>query len=418
MLRRVSQLAALGLTQRVWTPGELNRHVRQLLEGDYRLQDLWVAGEIASLSQPASGHLYFSLTDGQANLRCVMWRSEAQGLPRAPREGEAVEVHGRLSVYEAGGLYQLYADLIRLAGEGTLYQEYLRLKERLQAEGLFDPARKRELPRFPKRLGVVTSPTGAALRDVLNVLGRRYPRLEVILSPTPVQGEAAPDGIAQALAALNAHASPELILLVRGGGSAEDLWAFNSEQVVRAVAASAAPVVTGIGHETDVLLADFAADLRAPTPSAAAELATPDRQELALEVDDLLAALGRVWRERRRALRDALRQAWVALAAQAPQARVAGSRQRLDELASRARLSLIHRLRLQRTAVEALAKTLQAVGPAQVLARGYALIRLASDRTLVRSVRQVTAGTGLQVQLSDGGFSAEATEVPTESSEP
>ncbi|HLF80853.1 MAG TPA: exodeoxyribonuclease VII large subunit, partial [Anaerolineales bacterium] len=317
----MSQLAMLGLQDRIWTPGELNRHVRQLLEGDYRLQDLWVAGEIANLSQPASGHLYFSLTDGSANLRCVIWRSEAEGLPRLPRDGEAVEVHGHLSVYEAGGQYQLYADRIRLAGEGELFQEFMRLKQKLEGEGLFDPERKRPLPRWPKRLGVVTSPTGAALRDVLNVLSRRYPLVEVVLSPTPVQGEAAPAAIAQALAALDQQPACDVVLLVRGGGSMEDLWAFNTEQVVRAVAASRAPVISGIGHETDVILADFAADRRAPTPSAAAELGTPDRQDLAVEIGQLTRGLRRAWQGRRQALRQRLGEARAALATLAPQAR-------------------------------------------------------------------------------------------------
>jgi len=414
MLRRVSQLALLGLQDRLWTPSELNRHVRQLLEADYRLQDLWVAGEISNLSQPASGHLYFNLTDGAATLRCVMWRSEAAGLARLPREGEAVEVHGRLSVYEAGGQYQLYADRLRLAGEGELFQELMRLKHKLEAEGLFDPERKQPLPRWPRRVGVVTSPTGAALRDVLNVLARRYPLVEVVLSPCPVQGEAAPAAIAQALAALDQHAPVcDVILLVRGGGSMEDLAAFNSEMVVRAVAAARTPVVSGIGHETDFILADFAADRRAPTPSAAAEVATPDRSELIAEIGELRRALGRAWRERWRELRQGLREARVALAGLTPQARLAGARQRLDELSGRAALTLGHQLSLRRAALEALAQTLVAIGPLQVLRRGYALVRLATDGTLVRSVGQVAAGAELDVQVSDGRFGAAVTEVPT-----
>ena len=407
----------LGLQDRIWTPGELNRHVRQLLEGDYRLQDLWVAGEIANLSQPASGHLYFSLTDGSANLRCVIWRSEAEGLPRLPRDGEAVEVHGHLSVYEAGGQYQLYADRIRLAGEGELFQEFMRLKQKLEGEGLFDPERKRPLPRWPKRVGVVTSPSGAALRDVLNVLSRRYPLVEVVLSPTPVQGEAAPAAIAQALAALDQRPACDVVLLVRGGGSMEDLWAFNTEQVVRAVAASRAPVISGIGHETDVILADFPADRRAPTPSAAAELGAPDRQDLAVEIGALTRVLRRAWQGRRQALRHRLGEARAALATLAPQARLAGARQRLDELAGRTGLSLRHSLSLRRAAVEAMAQTLHAIGPLQVLGRGYALVRLSADQALVRSVGQVSPGAGLQVQVSDGSFSAQATTAPTETSE-
>lgn len=408
----------LGLQDRTWTPSELNRHVRQLLEGDYRLQDLWVAGEISNLSQPASGHLYFNLTDGSANLRCVMWRSEAQGLARLPESGDSVEVHGHLSVYEAGGQYQLYADRFRPAGKGELYQEFDRLKRKLEAEGLFDPQRKRPLPRRPKRLGVVTSPSGAALRDVLHVLARRYPLVEVLLSPTPVQGEAAPDGIAQALAALNDYGACDVVLLVRGGGSMEDLWVFNTETVVRAVAASRAPLVSGIGHETDVMLADFAADVRAPTPSAAAEVATPDRQELAAEVQALARSLGRAWQGRRQALRQQLRESRSALAALAPQARLASARQRVDELASRAIVNLRHALELRAAGLAALTQTLQAISPLQVLGRGYALVRLAADGTLVRSLGQLSPRAGLDVQISDGTFAAEVIEIPAGSSEP
>lgn len=408
----------LGLQDRTWTPSELNRHVRQLLEGDYRLQDLWVAGEISNLAQPASGHLYFNLTDGSANLRCVMWRSEAQGLARLPENGDSVEVHGHLSVYEAGGQYQLYADRFRPAGKGELYQEFDRLKRKLEAEGLFDPQRKRPLPRRPKRLGVVTSPTGAALRDVLHVLARRYPLAAVVLSPTPVQGEAAPAGIAQALEALNDYGACEVVLLVRGGGSMEDLWAFNTETVVRAVAASRAPVVTGIGHETDLMLADFAADVRAPTPSAAAEVATPDRQELAAEVQALTRNLARGWQSHRATLRQRLREIHSALAALAPQARLASARQRVDELASRAILSLRHSLELRRAGLAALTQTLQAISPLQVLGRGYALVRLAPDGNLVRSLGQLSPGAELDVQVSDGTFAAEVTQVPSRADMP
>lgn len=384
--------------------------MRQLLENDYRLDDLWVSGEAANLSHPASGHLYFSLRDGSAALRCVMWRSEVDQLERLPQEGQALEVHGHVSVYEAGGQYQLYADQIRPAGEGQLFREYLRLKQRLEAEGLFDPARKRPLPRWPKRIGIVTSPTGAALRDVLNVLRRRYPLVEAVLSPTPVQGEAAPPQIVTALEALNQYSQPDVVLLVRGGGSLEDLWAFNEEQVVRAVAGSTAPVVTGLGHETDVLLADFAADLRAPTPSAAAELATPDRAELSITVDVLRRQLGRIWASKHRQLSFELARQRSALAMLSPRAQIASSRQRLDELQRRARAGLRHDLALRAAAVRGLAKTLAAVGPQTVLDRGYAVVRRADDQAVVRSVGQVRSGERLRIRVSDGSLGARVEE--------
>ena len=266
MLGHMSQLSILGIQSTIWSPSELNRHVRQLIESDYRMSDLWLAGEVSNLSQPASGHLYFTMRDAEAAVRCVMWKQDAVRLIRVPQDGEAIEIHGNVSVYEVGGQYQLYVDEVRYAGEGKLFQEYLLLKERLEAEGLFATERKRALPKWPKHVGIVTSPTGAAIRDVQNVLRRRYPLVDVTISPTPVQGEAAPERIAEAIQAIN-KAQPDVVLLVRGGGSVEDLWAFNDERVVRAVVASEAPVVTGIGHETDVLLVDFAADIRAPTPS-------------------------------------------------------------------------------------------------------------------------------------------------------
>jgi exodeoxyribonuclease VII large subunit len=225
------QPALFSQEPNLWTVSKLNRHIRQLLETEYRLQDLWVEGEVSSVSRPAAGHLYFSLVDGEASLRCVMWRSDADGLQSTPESGDSVEVHGHVSVYEAGGQYQLYVDDIRPAGEGALYREFLRLREKLEKDGLFDPEKKRPLPKWPHRIGVVTSPSGAALQDVINVLSRRYPLIELILSGTVVQGEGAPDAIVEALDALNQTSNPDLILLVRGGGSMEDLWAFNDEGV-------------------------------------------------------------------------------------------------------------------------------------------------------------------------------------------
>jgi Exodeoxyribonuclease VII large subunit (EC 3.1.11.6) len=255
--------------------------------------DVWVEGEVSNFRQVASGHCYFTLKDAGAELRCVMWRDRARGMRALPNNGDSVLAHGRVGVYEQRGDLQLYVDALEPLGLGWLYQEYERLKARLEAEGLFAAERKRPLPRFPRRIGVVTSPDAAALRDILNILSRRYPLAEVVLAPTLVQGEEAPPQIIAALRALNAREDIDVILLARGGGSLEELWAFNDERVARAVAASRIPVVCGVGHETDFSLADFAADRRAPTPSAAAELATPDRAELAQQVRTLRARLVR-----------------------------------------------------------------------------------------------------------------------------
>jgi exodeoxyribonuclease VII large subunit len=410
----VSQLSFFGRAARTWSVGDLTRYLRELLEGDFRLQDLWILGEVSNVSRPASGHLYFTLKDSEASLRCVMWRSDVQRQRYLPREGDTVEAHGRLSVYDSAGQYQLYADSLRPTGEGELFQAFQRLKEKLEAEGLFDPARKRPLPAWPGRIGIVTSPTGAALQDVVHILRRRFPLAEVVLAPTPVQGEDAPAGIVAALLALNRHARPDVILLVRGGGSLEDLAAFNSEAVARAVAASSAPVVSGVGHETDFTIADFAADKRAPTPSAAAEVATPDRIELAEDLAGARRAQQRAFSLTLQERRSALLGLQAGLQAASPRAVLANARQRVDDLGLRARRALETGLALRRASVRGLAQTLRAVGPAAVLARGYAVVQQLATGAVVRSVRQVSPGDPLQVRVHDGFFEAIAGEQSAE----
>ncbi len=388
---------------------EVTKYLRELLEGDTVLQDLWVEGEVSNFSRPASGHLYFTIKDSGASLRCVMWRNTAVRQVYLPQDGEAVEVHGSVSVYEAGGQYQLYADQIRPAGEGALYQEFLRLKDSLEAEGLFDPERKRPIPEWPNRIGIVTSPTGAALRDMLDTLRRRFPLAEVILAPSPVQGDAAPAAIVAALERLNRVVQPEVILLARGGGSIEDLWAFNDELVARAIAASDAPVISGVGHETDFTIADFVADLRAPTPTAAAELATPDQEELRAALrertQDLTSAAQNILTNTRWTLSDLENR----LRQHSPLTRIRSGRQRLDELVRRAGMSLTHRLQLRRTQLDGLRQHLSALSPEAVLGRGFSVVTKA-DGQVVRNVKDVQTGDGLRVRVSDGEFRAEVTE--------
>ena len=404
MLRRVSQYPLFGLEPQVFSVSELNRYLRQVFEADYRLQDVWVSGEVSNFSRPASGHLYFTLRDAQASLRCVMWRPEVLRQRTLPRDGDRVEAHGRISVYEAGGVYQLYCDALRPVGEGVLFQEFLRLKARLESEGLFDPARKRPLPAWPKRIGLVTSPSGAAIRDVLTVLRRRYPLAEVVLAPTAVQGAEAAPSIVAALAALNEVGRPDVILLVRGGGSIEDLWAFNDERVARAVAASRAPVVTGIGHQTDVHIADFVADLHASTPSAAAELATPNREQLRLDLYEAHRSLSASAAALLRRLSDDVDQVRIALRRASPQAKVANARQALDDLALRMLSAVRHDLALRTAAVAGMGQTLHAVSPLAVLARGYAVVTREVDGVVVRSVRLVSEGDRVSVRVADGVF--------------
>lgn len=390
-----------------WTVGELTRYLRQLLESDPMLQDVWVQGEISNLSRPSSGHIYFTLKDSSAALRCVMWRTDARRLRMSLQDGLAIEVHGKIGLYEIGGQYQLYADQIQPVGEGALFQEFLRLKALLEAEGLFDPARKRPIPPLPRRIGIVTSPTGAALRDMLQTLRRRLPLAEVILAPALVQGTEAAPALAAALSDLNRLAQPDVILLARGGGSIEDLWAFNDENLVRAVAASKAPVITGVGHETDFTLADFAADLRAPTPTAAAELATPvSRADLQAGLAGLKVRLGTAL-----TARVAVRQREVeALAARlrfvSPERRILSDRQQLDEITRRALSATTHRLRLEQERLNGLNQRLCALNPLAVLGRGFAVVSH-TDGSLVRQTAQVKTGETLRVRVSDGEFGVE-----------
>jgi len=397
----MSQLPLFSLP--LWSVTDLTRYLRDLLESDEILQDLWVQGEISNLSRPGSGHLYFTIKDGASALKCVMWRSAAVRLPFVPRDGQAVEVHGNISLYEAAGQYQLYADLIRPAGEGALYQEFLRLKARLEAEGLFDPERKRSIPRWPRRIGIVTSPTGAALRDILDTIRRRYPLVEAILAPTAVQGEEAPTGIITALQALNNRIHPDVILLARGGGSIEDLWAFNDEGVARAIAASEAPVISGVGHETDFTIADFVSDLRAPTPTAAAELATPNRADLGSAVNELQSRSLREIQTRLSAGRISLDRIQSNLTLRSPIRRIRSDRQRLDEFSRHVSTLLAHRLSLQHARITMMDKSLSTLNPNSILQRGYALV-LQPDGSLVRSIQQVQPGDGLKVRVSDGSF--------------
>jgi exodeoxyribonuclease VII large subunit len=385
-----------------FTVSKLTFLIRKLLEGDETLQDVWVQGEISNLSRPASGHVYFTLKDSSAALKCVMWKTSAARLALPLRDGMEVEAHGRIGVYEVGGQYQLYADQIRPVGEGALYQEFLRLKAMLEAEGLFDPERKRPIPEFPRKIGIVTSATGAALHDMLNTLQRRLPLVEVILAPSPVQGIEAPPALVKAIQSLNLQ-SPDVIILARGGGSIEDLWAFNDERVVRAVAASDAPVISGVGHETDFTLCDFAADLRAPTPTAAAELATPitmlDLQAELQNYQTRLASLTLGLIAEQKSFLAALS---AHLRYLSPERRIQSERQRVDDLARRAFSSLVHHIKLQSAHLNGTRNRLEALNPLAVLARGYAVVTRKEDGRVVSRVAQ--ASDEMQVRVSDGEF--------------
>lgn len=382
---------------------QLNRLLRELIENEQLLQNIWIAGEISNFTRATSGHLYFTLKDQSASLKCAIWKGNAMRLRMNLRDGMSVEAHGAVSIYEARGECQLIVDALRLAGEGTLFQEFLRRKALLESEGLFDLSRKLPVPSVPLRIGVVTSPSGAALQDILNTLTRRYPLAEVILSPASVQGEKAPQEIIAALRRLTHRNPPDVIILARGGGSLEDLWAFNDEGVVRAVSESPVPIVTGVGHETDYTLCDFAADLRAPTPTAAAELVSPDIADLRIQLANQAESLSLIMGAFLDRQEDLLSSRLSFLRRESPRARIENDSRRLDELTTRWQAACRHSDQFRREKYQNLFGRLGSLNPASVLKRGYAVIRV-EDGSSIRSIRQVVNGQHLEVEVTDGTF--------------
>ncbi|MBZ0274738.1 MAG: exodeoxyribonuclease VII large subunit [Anaerolineae bacterium] len=389
-----------------YTVTDLTTYIRELFEVDFRLQDVWVEGEISNMRQAPSGHWYFTLKDRNAQLKGVMWRSSAEQQSIIPRDGDAVLAHGRVGVYDVQGVYQLYADQIRPVGMGNLYQQFEQLKARLDAEGLFDPARKRPIPSFPHQIGVVTSASAAAFQDIQNVLRRRFPVAEVILSSTLVQGDEAPPQIVAALERLNDYTQVDVILLCRGGGSMEDLWAFNDERVARAVAASRIPVISGVGHEIDFTIVDFVSDLRAPTPSAAAELATPNIDDLRSSVRDLDQYMTTLITDSLAGMRSDLNMRQRTLGHLSPANTIHNMRQRIDDWNMR----LVNRqqgmVRLWRERLASRLAALQAADPRSILARGYAIVSRSEDGSRIESAGGIKPGTGITIQFHDDELKA------------
>jgi exodeoxyribonuclease VII large subunit len=430
--------------RKAFTPSQLNALARDLLEDAFPL--IWVEGELGNLSRPSSGHLYFTLKDERAQVRCALFKPKSQWLKFTPREGLRVLARGRLTLYEARGDYQLILDTMEDAGEGALRRAYEQLKAKLQAEGLFDQGRKRPLPAHVRRLGILTSPSGAAVRDVLSVLRRRFPLVEVDVLPVPVQGETAAAQIVRMLQSAGRSGRYDALLIARGGGSLEDLWAFNDETLARAIAASPVPVVSAVGHEVDVSLADFAADLRAPTPSVAAELLVPDRADLAAQLraqarrlravhdrlmrhaaqrsdraalrlqalrpqarldglrhrqQEALRRLQAAWARTDLQHRAQLRHAAAVLQATRPQRRLSLLRDRLQSLASRPQTATARMLQRHALHLHGLARSLEAVSPLATVARGYAILQR-DDGRIVRSVNDVQTGERLDARLQDG----------------
>ena len=393
----------------IYTVSRLNQAARALLEGEF--PSPWVAGEVSNLSRPSSGHLYFSLKDAKAQIRCALFQNRASLFRDCPRNGQQVLVRGRVSLYEPRGDFQIIVEYVEEAGAGALRRAYDELRLRLEREGLFDPARKRPLPRFPRRIGVITSPSGAAIRDVLTTLRRRCPGLPVLVHPVPVQGEGAAEHIAQTIRLASRRQDCDLLLLVRGGGSLEDLWAFNEETVARAIVDCAIPLVTGVGHETDVTIADFAADLRAATPTAAAELASPDRLEWLRQVRLLAARLDGALQRRMIQQRQWLAELTRRLDRAQPRRRLRDRAQRLDELDQRLRAALRQRLATASQILRGLSGQLHALSPLATLERGYAIARRQPDGLVLRHADAARIGDLVDVLLAQGRLHCQVTAI-------
>ena len=389
----------------VYTVSQLSSHTKQVLEHDTVLQDLWVSGEIANLARPGSGHSYFSIRDGSATFRCVMFRNSRGA--HYLENGAAIILHGRVSIYEPRGDLQLIADIAQPEGVGELQLKLEQLKLELEQQGLFDQSRKRELPRFPSRIAVVTSPSGSVWHDIQNVVHRRFPLVELSIAPAPVQGADAAPAIAEALQSAGSESDVDIVIVARGGGSLEDLWAFNEEAVARAIFSCPVPVVSAIGHETDFTIADLVADLRAPTPSAAAELVVPDAAELiAFTVAAAQSMDSSISRHLASSI-DSVQQLDRRLHNSLPD--LDTLRMRIDDRLRASRQMLVHLLTLNRERVKSLRLRLDALSPNDTLRRGYAIVQRTDDGSVVSAHTQASPGDSIAITLKSGNMEAEVT---------
>ncbi len=401
----ISQSSLFSLEDAVWSVSDLNAYIKELVAIDYRLQELQVIGEVSNFSQAKSGHVYFTLKDESSQIRCVMWASMAKRSTFLPTDGDAVVAQGRISVYESMGTYQLYVEWLEPAGRGDLARAFEQLKERLDAEGLFEQDHKKPIPTFPQKIGIVTSANAAALRDIRTVLRRRWPLVSVLIAPALVQGRDAPAEIVRSIQWLDGRHDIDTIIVARGGGSIEDLWAFNDEGVARAIYNAVHPVIVGVGHETDFTIADFVADLRAPTPSAAAELAVPDRTEMMDQVRGMSASMVSDTEAILNGHRIYLSGLIRALKNLSPQSALDSQRQYVDGLFERMDRAVAAYLQRQRAKLEYSQARLVAVSPISTLARGYAIVKK-KDGRIVRTIEAVKSGDGIDIRLADGDIEA------------
>ena len=384
---------------------QLNRYIKSLIDCDDFLSGVAIRGEISNFTRHTSGHLYFTLKDEGSEISAIMFRGMASRLSFAPKGGMKVTVYGRISVYEPTGKYAVYVNTMINDGAGALYEQYIKLLEKLKAEGLFDTSRKKQIPKYPKRIGIVTSPTGAAIRDMINVTGRRYPSAEILLCPALVQGAEAPADLVRALTLIDTVGECDVIIIGRGGGSIEDLWAFNDEAVVRAVAAANTPIISAVGHETDTTLCDYAADMRAPTPSAAAEQAVPDRIALMQMIDQRASSLDSALSARLGQYMARIESSQRQLSALSPDARIASMRQRIvaDTDIMNGRIAAI--LQSRQLAFRGAVARLEDVNPLAVIRRGYSVV-LNKESGVVSSAHAVEVGDKISLLVSDGEISA------------
>ncbi|OMD63987.1 exodeoxyribonuclease VII large subunit [Paenibacillus odorifer] len=437
----------MAAERQVYSIKELNRYIRMKLDSDNLLSDVWIRGEISNFTHHGSGHMYFTLKDESSRIKAIMFASHNQRLPFIPKEGARVIARGNVTVYERDGQYQFYATHMQPDGIGSLYLAYEQLKSKLEKEGLFAEARKRSVPRFPKCIGVITSPTGAAVRDIVITLQRRFPQVAIVIYPVLVQGKGAAPSIVKAIGALNAMGEADVLIVGRGGGSLEELWAFNEEEVARAISASRIPVISAVGHETDFTIADFAADLRAATPTAAAELAVPHAGELAAQLRQLQQRLRQALQQRAQRGRERHSVLQRSLALAGPRRTLIQHTQRLDMLRerlqrsadarlsrSRERKAVLHhslqrfhprdsvaaarqrtdsmrrelmgamqaRLQEKRSRYVAEIRHLDALSPLKVMSRGYSLVYDEAEEHLIKSLTEVQLGDLVVIKMNDG----------------
>ena len=396
---------------RIYTVQEVTRYIRQRLDEDEVLGDIYVKGELSNLSQPTSGHVYFTIKDEFSELQCVMFRERNHELKFTLEDGLSVIVRGHISVYEKRGRYQLYVEEVQEAGLGALYLAFEQLKRKLKEEGLFDAVYKKLIPSFPHRIGIITSPTGAAIRDMLKIIKKRFPHVHIILAPVAVQGAEAPAQIIRAIQLMNRYSAEreqiDVLIVGRGGGSIEELWAFNEEAVAREIFSSVIPVISAVGHETDFTIADFVADKRAATPSEAAELVVPDKREIEKNLRSqelrMRQNLFKAIEYHRKRLESIEKSIWF----RKPIERINQHRQTVDELKRSLVAELTHLVALQRKSVQALMGRLDALSPLAILERGYCISLKLPDQMIVRSIQDISVGDALKVLFKDGAAISE-----------